>query len=46
LGQLGPLILEVLDELSADAITSRRIAERVASGQRLGDIKPASLERR
>jgi hypothetical protein len=43
LGQLVAVILEVLDEQSADAIAAKRTADRVASGQRLGDVKPATF---
>jgi hypothetical protein len=43
LGQLDPVRIEVLNQQTADEATASRIAERVASGQRLGDIKPATV---
>jgi hypothetical protein len=43
IGQLGPLRIEVLNQQVADEATARRTAVRVADGQRLGDIKPATL---
>jgi hypothetical protein len=43
MGQLRPLEIELLDPRQAEAITSRRISDRVVAGQRLGDIKPVSL---
>jgi hypothetical protein len=44
LGQLEPVTVEWLDRQQADAINAQRISERVASGQRLGDIKPTTID--
>jgi hypothetical protein len=43
IGQLRPLAIELLDQQQADAISSSRLSERVAAGQRLGDVKPATI---
>jgi hypothetical protein len=43
IGQLGPLKVEILNQQAADETTGRHIAVRVAGGQRLGDIKPATI---
>jgi hypothetical protein len=43
LGQLRPLELEVPDQQQADAQSANRIRERIAAGQRLGNIKPATI---
>jgi hypothetical protein len=43
IGQLGPLEIKILSEQEAGSLVSKQIAERAAAGQRLGDIKPASL---
>jgi hypothetical protein len=45
MGQLRPLTIELLDQRQADAVTARRVAERVTIGQRLGDIKPVTVRR-
>jgi hypothetical protein len=42
-GQLCQLKLELVDKAEAFAISTRQTAERVSTGQRLGDIKPTSL---
>lgn len=43
LGQLRPLRVKLLSQHEADAISSKRTADLVAAGQRLGDVKPATL---
>jgi hypothetical protein len=43
LGQLAPLSIELLDRRQADSIDKRRTDDRIAAGQRLGDIKPATI---
>lgn len=43
LGQLAPLTIELLDQQQADAINTRRNTDRIAAGQRLGDIKPTTI---
>jgi hypothetical protein len=43
LGQLLPLTVDVLEQHVADDLDACRIKARVASGQRLGDVKPATL---
>jgi hypothetical protein len=43
IGQLDQLKLELIDEIEANALSTRHVDERVATGQRLGDIKPTSL---
>jgi len=45
LGQLSQLELELVGEIEADAYTARETAERVSVGQRLGDIKPLTIDR-
>ena len=45
MGQLQPLQVEVIDQLVAEELVERRIAECVAAGQRLGNIKPNNLQR-
>ena len=42
-GQLQPLAIELLNQRQAEEVTEQAVAERVASGQRLGDIKPATV---
>ena len=42
-GQLCQLKLELVDKIEALAICTRQTAERVSTGQRLGDIKPTSI---
>jgi hypothetical protein len=43
LGQLRPLAIDLLDQRQADAHTTAQTAARVATGKRLGDIKPATI---
>jgi hypothetical protein len=43
LGQLGPLTIEVMDQQQADEATAGRVGQRLVTGQRLGDIKPATV---
>jgi hypothetical protein len=43
LGQLAPLTIELLDQRQVDAINTSRITDRIAAGQRLGDIKPTTI---
>jgi hypothetical protein len=40
IGQLGPLTVERLSREQATTILREQIAERVAAGQRVGDVKP------
>jgi hypothetical protein len=44
MGQLYQLELELVDEIEANAIGIRETAERISTGQRLGDVKPTSLQ--
>jgi hypothetical protein len=43
LGQLGSLTIEVMDQQQADEATAGRVGQRLVAGQRLGDIKPATV---
>jgi hypothetical protein len=43
LGQLCRLELELVGEIEADSLRARETAERVSTGQRLGDIKPKTI---
>jgi hypothetical protein len=43
IGQLRPLTIELLDQRQSDAVSSSKISERVAAGQRLGDVKPTTI---
>jgi len=42
-GQLGALKIKVLSQQQADAVTSNRIVDRLATGKRLGDIKTTTF---
>jgi hypothetical protein len=44
IGQLRPLQLELIDQKEADSITWHEVNQRVANGQRLGNIKPTTLK--
>lgn len=41
--QLNPVAIEVLSQQQADVVISKQIANRIASGQRLGNVKPTLL---
>jgi hypothetical protein len=43
IGQLRPIKIELLNQQHADAIIALRSTDCVAAGQRLGDVKPATL---
>jgi hypothetical protein len=45
LGQLRPLKIELIDQAEAAELAARHATERASSGQRLGDVKPTSLNR-
>jgi hypothetical protein len=45
MGQLRPMKIELLNQQHADAIIALRSTDCVAAGQRLGDVKPATLVR-
>jgi hypothetical protein len=44
MGQLQPLQLEFIGQHEAEEITARGVAQRLATGQRLGNIKPTTLQ--
>jgi hypothetical protein len=45
MGQLRPMKIELVNQQYADAIIALRSTDCVATGQRLGDVKPATLVR-
>jgi GH3 auxin-responsive promoter len=46
LRQLDPIAIELLNQRQADAFISKQLVDRVASGQRLGEVKSRTLSER